>query len=104
MINGNDTPFEHLFVHPGGSVLVAGIGVGAASHPEAERTSRIDSLLKTGDPMFAVGIGLLLGVSALLALWPIDAVMWFVVLLLALRSGSNLFSVLDPIPWTCRSI
>jgi O-antigen/teichoic acid export membrane protein len=63
-------------------------------YPEAERTSRIDSLLKTGYSMFAVGIGLLLGVSALLALWPIDAVMWFVVLLLALRSGSNLFSVL----------
>ena len=63
-------------------------------YPEAEKTSRIDSLLKTGYSMFAVGIALLLGVSALVALLPIDPVMWFVVPLLAVRSGSNLSSAL----------
>ncbi len=59
-------------------------------YPEAEKTSQVDSLLKTGYSMFAVGTALVLGVSVLVALLPIDAVMWFVVPLLAVRSGSNL--------------
>ena len=59
-------------------------------YPEAEKTSRIDSLLKTGYSMFAVGIALVLVVSALVALLPVDPVMWFVVPLLAVRSASNL--------------
>src|SRR6476646_5314107 len=59
-------------------------------YPEAEKTSQVDSVLKSGYSMFAVGTALVLGVSALVALLPMDAVMWFVVPLLAVRSASNL--------------
>jgi O-antigen/teichoic acid export membrane protein len=59
-------------------------------YPEAEKTSRIDTLLKTGYSMFAVGLALLFVVSPLVALLPVDPVMWFVVPLLAVRSGANL--------------
>lgn len=63
-------------------------------YPEAEKTSRIDSLLKTGYSMFGVGIVLLLVVSGLVALLPADPVIWFVVPLLAVRSAANLSSAL----------
>src|SRR3977135_1878817 len=59
-------------------------------YPEAEKSSPVDSRLKTGYSILLVGISRVLGVAALVALLPVDAVMWFVVPLLAVRSGSNL--------------
>ncbi len=63
-------------------------------YPEAEKTSRIDSLLKTGYSMSAAAIALLLVVSVLVALLPVDPLMWFVVPLLAVRSSAYLSSAL----------
>ena len=63
-------------------------------YPEAEKTSRIDSLLKTGYSMSAAAMALLLVVSVLVALLPVDPLMWFVVPLLAVRSSAYLSSAL----------
>ena len=63
-------------------------------YPEAEKTSRIDSLLKTGYSMFAVGIALSLVVCVLVALLPVDPVVWFVGPLLAVRSVASLSAAL----------